>query len=189
MLLGPLPSPLAVAMRRSLPAMASALGYHSVGMKPRGEFYHCQIGGDVHRTWFRTPQPRRATRWQRKDAFHLEKERWRLEPRPRASLSNAVRYRRSGTPAPRSNGCNSLGVRHPHIAHRNVKHVLFGLRSIAVGCAPGTAGSEKCHSSIRRINLASLKIQFCDCRRIPQANPRFRSRFVGDHCVRIWAGT
>jgi hypothetical protein len=36
MLLGPLPSPLAVAMRRSLPAMASALGYHSVGMKPMG---------------------------------------------------------------------------------------------------------------------------------------------------------
>src|ERR1700686_3655027 len=32
MLLGPLLSPLAVAMRRSLPAMARALGYHSVGI-------------------------------------------------------------------------------------------------------------------------------------------------------------
>src|ERR1700681_4894613 len=36
MLLGPLLSPLAVAIRRSLPATASALGYHSVGTIPRG---------------------------------------------------------------------------------------------------------------------------------------------------------
>ncbi len=35
-LFGPLPLPLAVAMNKSFPAMARALGYHSVGMKPVG---------------------------------------------------------------------------------------------------------------------------------------------------------
>src|SRR5277367_591921 len=37
MLLGVLPVPFAVEMRRLSPEMASALGYHSVGMKPAGD--------------------------------------------------------------------------------------------------------------------------------------------------------
>src|SRR5258706_15611327 len=39
MLFGPLPWPLAVAISRSLPEIARALGYHSVGIKPMGSAF------------------------------------------------------------------------------------------------------------------------------------------------------